>query len=119
LLRFIGQILHTASMDVDWSKFACASVLCCEAASDDTHFHRHSMNINRNSDGSFRVKFDSSIASMESPYFSIRHKSTIDDEFELRAGKGIMWMRDFLLYDVDGIALYCDDELVDYLGWVN
>ena len=52
-------------------------------------------------------------------YFSVKHKPSLKSETSLWASKGILWLRDFVLDEIDAIALFCDGMLVDYLAWVK
>lgn len=75
--------------------------------------------VNDNRDSSrFRVDFDESIDGMKKSYFSVKHKETLDSAFKLVKSQGILWMRDFLLSEYnDGVALICNNTIVDYVAW--
>lgn len=70
-----------------------------------------------NSNGAFRVEMDESFEDVDDEYFVIKHKATLSSEFRLARKFGILWYRDFELSVRDGISIFCDDKMVDYVGW--
>lgn len=68
-------------------------------------------------DGSFRVDFHSSFDKVKKAYVAIKHKDTLDVDFNSYRRKGILWMRDFKLNGVDAVAWICQGSLVDYVAW--
>jgi len=70
-----------------------------------------------NNDGTFRVDFGRSFDDVETAYLAVKHRSTLSRPFKLEGRKGIYWLRNMTLDEVDAIALFCDDTLIDYIAW--
>ena len=70
-----------------------------------------------NSDGSFRVTFDESFQKVNDEYFTIKERSTQTEAFRLSRKNGVLWMRDFDLDETDGLGLFCDARMIDYVMW--
>lgn len=73
----------------------------------------------QNHNGSWRFDFDKRFDFVNNHYVSIKHKSTLNRESKLRTTRGILWMRDMPLDEVDDVALFCDGNMIDYVSWGN
>lgn len=82
----------------------------------DTAFSLNGCTI-QNHDGSWRFDFDERFDSVDHPFITIKHKSTLRKESFLWRSRGILWMRSMPLEEIDAVALFCDGTMIDYLSW--
>ena len=68
-----------------------------------------------NDHGSPRVDFGDAFKSVDTTYFSVRHKLTLNQKFVLWKFNHILCVHDLLLNKIDGIGLLCGGELIDAL----
>ena len=66
--------------------------------------------------GTFRVDFDINLYRTFT-YFVVKEKDTLDRDFKYVESKDILWAREMQIGLVDGLALVCDDNIIDYVAW--
>lgn len=67
-----------------------------------------------NDDGSFNLELGEDLDSINTNYLVVRHEPSLDEPFVLQTGQGVLLARDLSLEAIDGLALSCEDEMLDY-----
>jgi len=67
--------------------------------------------------GTFRVDFGDDFDLVHNEYVSIKHSSGLSSKYRLNRRHGILWAREMASKGIDGLALFCDGNLIDYVAW--